>query len=189
MIAETIQRHPPQPVETCTDASLRRSTIPTGIRLRWVQPDALRMRYELRSFIPGGPAGTCLATMRVRGFFHPQASGESLEGRWVFEAEGSKRRRVVVRTQSSCLKLAVFDKILADGGILTLSDGTALLVHSDFRKNRAELQTPAGETLIRYRYRGLVRPSADVEIPADGYSVPGLPWLLMLGWFLIVEYL
>jgi len=74
------------------------------------------------------------------------------------------------------------------GGILRTPDGQALVLQSNYWKGCAEFQTPSGEPLIRFRYRGLFRPSADVEILGKGKRLRELPWILMLGWCLIVGY-
>lgn len=95
-----------------------------------------------------------------------------------------------MRARDSCRDVAIFDMSLSDhGGILHLFDDRALILSSDFWKRRAEFQTLAGEPLLRYGFHGMLRPRAEVEIPGSGKELVGLPWLLMLGWFLIAGYL
>lgn len=74
-------------------------------------------------------------------------------------------------------------------GILHTSEGQVLILNSDFWKGNAEFQTPSGEPLVRLRFRGIFRPSAEVEILGNGKHLNELPWILMLGWYLIVGYL
>lgn len=152
--------------------------------LRWVKPSMLGNRYELRS------AGRCLATLTVSGFFHPAGHGKGADGGWAVEPLERDSGKIVVRSDDSYQEVGVFDMSLSNrGGILRTPDGQALVMQSDYWKGCAEFQTPSGEPLIRFRYHGLLRPSADVEILGKGKRLRELPWILMLGWCLIVGYL
>ncbi len=184
MIAEEIQSHPLRMAEPRAEIVDRKIQAQASGELRWVQPSFFRSQYELHS------AGRCVATMRVRGMFRPSATGENADGSWTFEPFGPAPGKFVVRARGSYSELAIFDLGLSDhGGVLQLSDGRALFLRSDFWKGRAELQTLAGEVILRYRYHGVLRPSADVEVLGKGKQMPELSWLLMLGWCLIVGYL
>jgi hypothetical protein len=141
-------------------------------------------RYELRS------AGRCLATLTVSGFFHPAGQGEGVEGSWAVDPLDRDSGTIVVRANDSLQEVGVFDMSLSSrGGILRTPGGQALVMQSNFWKGCAEFRTPAGEPLIRFRYRGFFRPSADIEILGKGKCLHELPWILMLGWCLIVGYL
>ncbi|MCX6134206.1 MAG: hypothetical protein NTU47_10385 [Ignavibacteriales bacterium] len=140
--------------------------------------------YELRS------AGDCVATLTVSGFFHPAGHGKGIGGSWEMEPLARESGRIVVRADGSFREVGVFEMIFPDGGgILRTNEGQALVLRSDFWKGRAEFETPSGEPLIRFRFRGLFRPSADVEILGKGKDLRELPWILMLGWCVIVGYL
>jgi hypothetical protein len=152
--------------------------------LRWVKPSMFGSRYELRS------ASRCVARLTVGGFFHPTGHGEGIEGGWEVEPLERDSGKIVVRTNDTFREVGVFDMSFSSrGGILRTPDGQALVLQSDYWKGRAEFQTPSGEPLIRFRYRGLFRPTADVEILGKGKCLRGLPWILMLGWCLIIGYL
>ena len=179
MIAERTQAH------SLSLAELR-PEIPAQAAgdLRWMQPSVLRSQYELRS------AGRCVATMRIQGLFRPIATGEGADGSWTFEPVGPAPGKIIVRARDSYRDLAAFDLGLSDhGGVLQLSDGRALFLRSDFWKGRAEFQTLTGEVILRYRFHGVLRLSAEVEVLGKGKQISELPWLLMLGWCLIVGYL
>ncbi len=184
MIAERIQAHPLQLVEPRAETFAREIPVRAIGDLRWVRPSVFRSQYELRS------VDVCVATMCMRGLFRPSATGESADGCWAFEPVGPAPGTIVVRARDSYCDLAVFELGLSDhGGVVQLSDGRALFLRSDFWKGRAQFQTLAGEPLLCYRFRGMLRPSSDVKIVENGKRVPELPWLLMLGWYLIVGYL
>ncbi|TSA16962.1 hypothetical protein D4R75_12725, partial [bacterium] len=141
-------------------------------------------QYELRS------ADRCVATLSIGGFFRPTGQGDGIDGCWAFEPLDGGTRKIVVRADKSFRDVAVFDMSLSDhAGILRTSEGRVLILNSDFWKGNAEFQTPSGEPLIRFRFHGLFRPSAEVEILGEGKYLRELPWILMLGWCLIVGYL
>ena len=184
MIAERFQTYPlplpdfpAQPVPKERPAKLAE-------RFRWVKSSLFGSRYELRS------AGRWVATLTVSGFLHPSGHGEGVEGCWAVEPLERDSGKIVIRANDTFQEVGVFDmRFSSRGGILRTSDGQALVLQSDYWKGCAEFQTPSGEPLIRFRYRGLFRPSADVEILGKGKCLRELPWILMLGWCLIVGYL
>ncbi|MBF8297210.1 MAG: hypothetical protein HW389_3755 [Bacteroidetes bacterium] len=152
--------------------------------MRWVKPSMFGNEYELRS------AGRCVARLTVSGFFHPAGHGEGIGGGWVVEPLERDSGKIVVRADKSFRDVGVFDMSLSDhAGILRTSEGHVLILNSDFWKGSAEFQSPTGEPLIRFRFHGLFRPSAEVEILGEGKCLRELPWILMLGWCLIVGYL
>jgi len=152
--------------------------------LRWIKPSIFGNRYELRS------TDRCLATLTISGFFHPSGTSEATEGCWAVEPLERGSGKIVIRANDSFREVGVFDMSMSrGGGILRTTDGQALILQSDFWKGVAEFQTPSGEPLVRFRYRGLLRPSADVEILGKGECLRQFPWILMLGWCLIVGYL
>lgn len=152
--------------------------------MRWVKPSMFGNEYELRL------AGRCVATLTVSGFFHPAGHGEGVGGCWAVEPLQRDSGKIIVRADKSFRDVGVFDMSLSDhAGILRTSEGHVLILNSDFWKGSAEFQSPTGEPLIRFRFHGLFRPSAEVEILGEGKCLRELPWILMLGWCLIVGYL
>ena|GEM_PF-1167437 len=184
MIAERLQTLPlPLPDFPAQPVLTERPAHEAGV-LRWVKPSMFGNKYELRS------TDRCVATLTVSGFFHPAGRGEGIEGGWTVEPLDRDSGTIVVRAEDSFQEVGVFDMRLSNrGGILRMPDGQALVLQSDYWKGRAEFQTPSGEPLIRFRYRGFFRPSADVEILGKGKCLREFPWILMLGWCLIVGYL
>jgi hypothetical protein len=184
VIAERIQTYPLQHPNATAEPVLRaRPTLLAG-DLRWVKPSIFGNQYELRS------ANRCVATLSIRGFFRPTGHGEGIGGCWAFGPLQPEAGTIAVRSDASYGEVGVFDiGHSSDGGMLRTSDGRALVLSSDFWKGCAEFQTPLGEPLIRFHFRGLFRPSAEVEILGEGKYLGELPWILMLGWCLIVGYL
>ena len=152
--------------------------------LRWVKCGFFGHRYELCS------SDRCIAMMTVHGFFRPRAVGTSGSENWSIDPLEAGTGKIVVRASESLREVGVFDMTFSDhGGILHLEDGRGLILNSNLWKGCAEFQSLSGNALIRYRFRGLVRPSAEVEVLGDGRQMQELSWILMLGWCLIVGYL
>ena len=81
-----------------------------GRELKWVQPHALKMEYELR-------AGEMLAaTLHFRSSFGSFATATSADGSWTFKRVGFWQTRVTVRTSGTETDLAVFRNNTWSGG-------------------------------------------------------------------------
>lgn len=149
--------------------------------LRCVTTGFLGGRYEVRSM------NRCVGMIRLRGLFRPRVLACSDEGEWIFEPSG---HWLVVRSGHSHHELATIDMSFSrHGGILRFRDGRTFIYVADFWKGRAEFQTPSGDPVMQFRFHGLLRPSAEVEIHKAGRQLSELTWLPMLGWSLIVGYL
>ena len=146
--------------------------------LRWVQPNVLKMNYELR-------AGEDLAaTLRFRSAFGTLATAETADGCWTFKRVGFLQSRATIRACGSDAELATFENnTWSGGGTLKLSDGRTLRVTSNFWQTQMELQTEAGEVLIRIQTSGLLMTSVAVELTPSGLALPELPWLTMFVWY------
>jgi hypothetical protein len=183
MEAERIRVQPLRHLDLAQELVIRKRGDQCAAHLRWVKPELLGNQYELRS------SERTLGTMTIRGFYHPSATGEGADGCWTIEPLGSGTGKIVVRNSDSLCDVAVFDMSFSDhGGMLRIPDGRVLVLQSDFWKGFVEFQTPAGEPVIRFRFHGLLRPSAEMEILGEGRRMTELPWILMLGWCFIVGY-
>lgn len=152
-----------------------------GRELEWVQLRAWKMEYELR-------AGDELsATLRFRSSFGSFATAESADGCWTFKRVGFWKPRVTIRGCGTDLDIAIFkNNTWSGGGTLEFPDGRKILASTNFWQTNFEFKTEAGEELVRFKTGGLVRLSAKVEIQPDQAGKPELPWVVMLGWYLVV---
>ena len=150
----------------------------SGSELKWVQPRALRMEYELRS------GKELVATLRFRSSGDSLATAKSADGCWTFKRVGFWQNRTTVRSCVSEAEIALFRKdTWKAGGRLEMQDGRKLPVSTNFCETRYEIRSESGEPLIRYRTRGVLRLGARMEI-LPGAELPELPWMSMLGWYL-----
>ena len=153
-----------------------------GRKLMWVQTNWLKSKYELRA------KELCLATLTRKMIckigFSSFATGESDEGCWTFKRAGFLKRRVMIRNCDQDDDIAVFKQtILKGGGTLELSDGRHILVTTNFWQTKLQFNTEQGELLFAYKIYGAC---ADLMIEAEAAEMPELPWMVMLGEYLIV---
>lgn len=153
----------------------------TGQELKWVQPNALKMTYELRS------GGEVAATLRFRSSFGSFATGESADGCWTFKRVGFWQTKATIRPCGADTDMAVFKKnTWSGGGSLEFPDGRTLPATTNFWQTAFGFNTESGETLIEFKSGGLLHLSADVAIRPAAVGMPELPWVLLLGWYLTV---
>jgi hypothetical protein len=168
-----------QPPEPLTGPPPREAAAYTD--LRWVQPSALKMEYELLS------AGETIVRMRFHGLLSSYATAEHADRHWTLERARTSQGKIVIHICAERRDVAVFESGPRDrSGTLSLRDGRKLVLTPGFWKGRGEFRTEQGESLIRFRSRGLLRPSAEIEITTAAAHLPELPCLLMLGWYLNV---
>jgi hypothetical protein len=153
-----------------------------GQELKWVQPKAMQMEYELRS------AEEPVASLRFRSSFGSLATGECADGCWTFKRVGFWRTRATIRVCGTETDIAAFhNNTWTSGGTLEMPDGRILPANSNFWMTQYEFRTEGGETLVRYRrIGGILHLSSEVEIRPAAASMPELPWLVILGWYLTV---
>jgi len=95
--------------------------------LKWVQPSAWKMQYELRT------GDELIATLRFRSSFGSFATAESEDGCWTFKRVGFWRTRATIRGCESETNIAMFkNNTWSGGGALELPDGRKVLATTNF---------------------------------------------------------
>jgi hypothetical protein len=152
-----------------------------GQELKWVQPSALKMRYELR-------AGDMLAAaLHFRSSFGSFATGESADGCWTFKRVGFLQTRVTIRACGQDNEIAVFkNNTWSGGGTLELPGGKKLLASTNLWQSKLEFETEAGDKVLEFNSGGVIHLSATVGIQPEAFRMAELPWIVMLGWYLVV---
>ena len=160
---------------------MKRITELIGRELKWSQPSAFKMNYELLS------GDEPSASLRFRSSFGSLATGESANGCWTFKRTGFFQTRVTIRVCGEETDIAVFrNNTWSGGGTLELSDRRKLLATTNLWQTNLEFKTESGESLLRFKSGGMIHLSAIVEIQQQAVGLLELPWLVMLGWYLIV---
>jgi hypothetical protein len=149
--------------------------------LKWTQPSAFKMHYELHA------GDELAATVRFRSAFGSLATSESADGCWTFKRVGFFQTRVTIRVCGEEKDIAVFrNNTWSGGGALELPGGRKVLVTTNLWQSNLEFKTESEDTLLRFQSAGLIHLSAQVEIQPEAIGLAELPWMLMLGWYLIV---
>jgi hypothetical protein len=153
----------------------------TSQELKWVQPSAFKMCYELR-------AGEVLAaTLRFRSSFDSLATGNSADGCWTFKRAGFLQTRVTIRECGQDTDMALFrNNTWSGGGTLELSGGRKLQASTNLWQSKLEFKHETGETILQFNSGGVIHLNAGVEIEPEAYKMVELPWVVMLGWYLTV---
>lgn len=153
----------------------------TGLPLQWTQPSAWREAYELRA------GDDLVATLRFRSAFGSFATSETADDCWTFKRVGIWKTHVTVRRCGEEGDRAIFYNNTWDGGgTLELADGRRYLASTNFWQTRYELQTEAGEPLMRFDIGAVFRQSAGVIVQPAAMHLADLPLLITLGWYLAV---
>jgi len=153
-----------------------------GHELKWIQPHALKMDYELRA------EDTVAATLHFRSSFGSFATATSADGSWTFKRVGFWQTKVTIRASEANADLAVFkNNTWSGGGTLELSDGRKYPANTNFWATQYEFKTEMGEAIISYRkIGGMLHMSAVTEIHPLAKDVSEMPWMVLLGWYLTV---
>ncbi|MCM3870019.1 MAG: hypothetical protein ND895_04910 [Pyrinomonadaceae bacterium] len=152
-----------------------------GRELRWVQPSAWKMQYELRA------DEEIIATLRFRSSFGTFATAESADGCWTFKRIGFWQTKATIRVCGSDTEIASFkNNTWSGGGTLELSDGRQFTATTKLWRINLEFKSETGETLVSFKSGGFVHLSATVEIQPNAAEMSELPWIVMLGWYLTV---
>lgn len=153
-----------------------------GQPLTWEQPKRAAHRYELRA------GDTTLATLRWESAFHARAIAQTADGAaWSFERKGFGGSSVLV--SSSFSTGATFKRFgWGSNGQLTLPDGRAWRWEQQghWGTSWAWLGTD-GQPLVKLQQQaGFFKMTGLVQIAPGAESLPELPLLVLLGWYLMV---
>jgi hypothetical protein len=152
-----------------------------GQRLRWVQPSGWSMKYRLEA------DAQPVASLEFRSLLGSFATGESEDGAWTFKRTGFLRTSVTIRKRGEDADVARFaNSTWSGGGTLHLPDGRALRASTNLWHSQIVFETEAGERLLTFSGGGILHLSTEVEIEPAGAKMPELPWIVMLGCYLVV---
>jgi hypothetical protein len=157
----------------------------TGQKLKWVQPRAFRLEYELQA------GDKTAATLCYPRFFDTFAIASSADGTWTFRGGDFRQPTVSIRIVGAETDLALFKcNMWAAGGTLELPDGRKYQGQLTHRGHEYSLRTETGEILVSYKKMvpilEILHMSADTWIHYATKDIVELPWLVMLGWHLIL---
>ena len=161
---------------------MRRIADLVGQSLKWGQPSALKMEYELCT-----GDGELTATLHFRSSFGSFATAESADGCWTFKRIGFFQTKVTIRACGSGEDIAIFkNNTWSGGGTLKLADGRTFQAATNFWQTKFGFETESGEKLIEFQKSGLLHLSVTVETQPSALSTAELPLMVTLGCYLVV---
>jgi hypothetical protein len=148
--------------------------------LVWVQPARSKQAFELCA------SADVVAALRFER--SSLADAETAGQQWTFKREGFWHPQVTVREPGSDANLAVFKPGWTGGGTLELPEGRLVRFGAaNFWHSQWDWSDPAGKVLIHFKsHPGLLRMEGQVDIETEAASLPELPLLVVLGWYLLI---
>jgi len=143
-------------------------------------PNSWKMSYQL---VHGDEV---IARMHFKSAFGSLATVESPDGFWTFKRIGFTQTKATIRLCGSDTEIATFRSNWKGGGTLELQSGRRIPATMNFWQTRLEFKEASGESLIHLKYDSLWCSSATVGIQTGAVSVPETPWIVALGWYLMV---
>ena len=139
--------------------------------LTWVQRSRKPRTFEMLA----GDESVILMRWERRG---SDATAESAGGRWSFQRQGYMRPGITIRDADSGLEVATFRGSWDGGGLITLRDGRTYAWNNTNWQHTAWAWTDRNEQVL-LRFKG-----KSMTIEPSGLSVPELPLLAALSWYL-----
>jgi hypothetical protein len=150
--------------------------------LVWVQPARSKQAFELRA------ADQSEATLSFERASLARAVTATQQ--WTFKREGFWHPQVTIRVSGSDVNVAVFKPGWGGGGTLELAEGRLLRFGAaNFWHSQWDWLEPDGKPLVHFKsHPGLLRMEGQVDIESEAASLPELPLLVVLGWYLLILF-
>ena len=150
--------------------------------LKWEQPSALKMRYELRT-----GDNELAATLHFRSSFGSFATAQSADGCGTFKRIGFFQTKATIRAYASDNDTAIFKfNTWSGGGTLELADGPTFKASTNFWRTQFGFESESGEKLIEFQQGGLLHLSVTVDIQRSAIRMAELPLMVTFGCYLVV---
>ena len=150
--------------------------------LVWIQPARLTQSFELQA------SDEVVATLEFQRA--SLASGETADQRWTFKREGFWHPQVTVRVPDSDANVAVFKPAWTGGGTLEIPQGRQLRFGAaNFWHSQWDWSDASNQPLVHFKsHAGLFKMEGEVDIESGAVSLPELPLLVVLGWYLLILF-
>lgn len=153
----------------------------TSAPLIWHQPKLMEPAFDLKY------SEEVLASLKFKNSFGSLAIGKVAEGEWSFKRQGFLKTYVTVRASGKEDNVAVFhNNTWSEGGTLEFANGKKFQANSNFWHSKFEFTDEDGNPIIRFTNIGGFKLHAEMEILAPARSLPEMPWMVLLGWYLTV---
>lgn len=150
--------------------------------LEWRQTGAWSRSYELRS------GESSIGTLEFSSGFGSLAEARISGAAWSFKRTGFFHPKATARLLGSDQNLAEYEPGWSGHkGLITLAGGERLTLQiTSFWGGGWALLTEAGQSLVRFQNRGIIRHGAGVDVDMDARHRHDLALLLTFGWYILV---
>lgn len=160
---------------------MKKIEISAGRPLKWTQPSARKMEYELQS------GDELVATLVFRSSWGSFATARTAESCWTFKRVGFFKTHVTVRTcDDPPIDVATFHNNTWKGGGTLETGGGEFRASTNLWQTKYTFNTRSGEPLVEFKTGGMIHLSAEVEVHPQAARLAALPLILTLGWYLAV---
>lgn len=144
-------------------------------KLQIVQPSLFKRIFELRS------ENELLSTLSYPKFFSRNAIAEgNLTGNFEFYFPSFWKSQVEVRPIGNELAIAkYYNKLFSLSEVIELPKGEKVILKSFAFRQRKEIQSETGETLVVFNFAVSFKFRVDIEIAKKSEPIDKYPWLIM----------
>lgn len=134
--------------------------------------------------------GKAVATIKKRSIWNTRVEIDAPGNRWVLERKGFWRRRVEITSVATGESPATFYyKGWGIGGELHFADGRVYRWgSSSWTGSKWAWTDEYGQPLIGFHRRGAFVPRGELYFDAATETMPSVPLLVFLGWYLVLLY-
>jgi hypothetical protein len=151
-------------------------------QLSWRQPNAMTRTWELRS------RDGVIGLLKFPSLLRFEATGRIGDRAWRFVRKGFLTSKVEVWDDASGRRIAEYTGHFPGGsGSVALEDNQRLEAFNNFLLTEWSLRDRQDRTLLRIHNAGVfLHTSASVDLPASSPLLDANPWLILLGWYVLV---
>ena len=154
----------------------------TAFALEWAQTSVMSPSYELRA------EGEVVATLAWEKLFGSLASARTSDGLWTFKRSGFLTPMVTVREAGSDKDAAVLKVVWGGGGELIIGGKpTFAWKRRGFWSGQWGFEWIDGGHILHFEPKfAIAKKKAELHLEPSAHSVPELPLLATLGWYLLI---
>lgn len=151
-------------------------------KLTLIQPAFLKRRYELKY------NDEIIGTIQQKGWIGSSADVEIIGRKWEIKKPSVWRSVIEIRQEGFELPLARYsEKLFSKSGTVDLPRGEKVILSMAFFKKDIEAKTEMGTLLFSIKQKFSMKDSAEVQINNKPELLDKYPWLIVLGWILILQ--
>jgi hypothetical protein len=151
-----------------------------GSELIWA-PSNNRMGYELRD------KDLIIGSIVVEGKLLSNAIGKCVDGSWKFKREGMLKSNISVKENDKEIQLALFKKnALNRNGEIQINKKKLFTINTNFTMTEYNIKNEKGLLISISKITRLPNISSTVKINPIAITIPELPWIVLLSWYLVI---